>query len=225
MTQKKYIWSYGGFLKKGYPQIIYVSRIFPYKPPILGYPGTPIYGTPIWFRNTMSHLSISVGRLEADRGRGLPIRCEHRHLRGGSLHRRQEHLPAPWPWWKMLDITFFGGWIVTQLPKRSTGMFVEGIWANLSWEQMLGSHEWILEPCCAESQPDHVEHAESGSPQTQFSCNHSLYIAFYILYIYIYTVCMYFIYCMKDPVWKEQTYTSNLKRRAVRLDIYLICSW
>ena len=46
----------------------------------------------------MSHLSISVGRLEADRGRGLPIRCEHRHLRGGRLHRRQEHLPAPWPW-------------------------------------------------------------------------------------------------------------------------------
>ena len=36
-TSCKYF-RYGGFLKQGYPQIIHFKKLFPYKPPILGYP-------------------------------------------------------------------------------------------------------------------------------------------------------------------------------------------
>ena len=41
---------YGGFRKQGYSQIIHVSRIFPYKPSILGY--SPFLETAIWLSLT-----------------------------------------------------------------------------------------------------------------------------------------------------------------------------
>ena len=70
----------GGFLKQGYPQIIHLNRISPYKPSIWGY---PTYGKPQMAKKQLT--SPSHKPKPRDRTKGGPLQAEPR-TRGWSLH-------------------------------------------------------------------------------------------------------------------------------------------
>ena len=62
-----YIYTYGGFLKWGYPQIIHLNGIFHYKPTVLGYPHlwkTPYIYTHTYYGITYTSVFLTLGLAE-----------------------------------------------------------------------------------------------------------------------------------------------------------------